>query len=80
MSGDVEYLGDMYHDRANLQYEPERTLYGASLGRRLGRATLLAEGRNLGDVLAEDVAGFPLPGRMLLLSLTLDLGEGAPPP
>ena len=80
VSGDVEYIGDMYHDRANLQYEPERTLYGASLGRRIGRATLLAEGRNLGDVLAEDVAGFPLPGRLLLLSLALDLGGGAPPP
>ena len=80
VSGDLEYIGDMVQDRANLQYEPERTLYGASLGRRWGRATLLAEGRNLGDVLAEDVAGFPLPGRMLLLSLTLDLGEGASPP
>jgi len=76
VSGDIEFLGDMYLDRANLKYEPERTLTGASLGRRVGRATVLAEGRNLGDVLAEDVAGFPLPGRMFLLSLTLDLGEG----
>ncbi len=80
VSGDVEYLGDMYLDRANLKYEPERTLTGASLGRRIGRATLLAEGRNLGDVLAEDVAGFPLPGRMFLISMKLDLGEGVPTP
>ena len=80
VSGDVEYLGDMYQDRANTKYEPERTLTGASLGRRLGRATLLAEGRNLGDVLAEDVAGFPLPGRMFFLSMTLHLGEGARTP
>jgi hypothetical protein len=33
------------------------------------------EGRNLGDRLVQDVAGFPLPGRMLLCSLTLDLAE-----
>jgi iron complex outermembrane receptor protein len=79
-SGDVEYLGDIYLDRANLQHEPERTLYGASLGKRLGRATLLAEGRNLSNVLARDVAGFPLPGRMLVLALTLDFGGGGPPP
>jgi hypothetical protein len=36
---------------------------------------VLAEVRNLGDRLAEDVAGFPLPGRMVLLSLGLDLPQ-----
>jgi hypothetical protein len=40
---------------------------------------LLVEGRNLGDRLVEDVAGFPLPGRMLLVSLNLDLDSGSHP-
>ena len=76
VAGDVEYLGDTFLDRANYRRAPSRTLVGASLGRRFGRLSALAEGRNLGDRLAEDVAGFPLPGRMFLFSLTLDLGEG----
>ncbi len=75
-SAEVEYLGDTYLDRANFTRAPSRTLVGAALGRRFGRFGVLAEGRNLGDRLAQDVAGFPLPGRMLLASLSLDLGEG----
>jgi outer membrane receptor protein involved in Fe transport len=75
-AGDVEYLGDTYLDRANFSLAPARTLVGASLGHRVGRVQLLAEGRNLGNRLAEDVAGFPLPGRMFLFSLAVDLGEG----
>jgi outer membrane receptor protein involved in Fe transport len=75
-ASDVEYLGDTYLDRANYKRAPSRTLVGASFGCRIGRTRWLAEGRNLGDRLAEDVAGFPLPGRMFLFSLTLDLGEG----
>ncbi len=80
VTSDVEYLGDTFLDRANFTRAPSRTLLGAALGRKLGRVGLLAEGRNLGDRLAEDVAGFPLPGRMFLFSLSLDLGEGATPP
>lgn len=78
-SGDVEYLGDTFLNRANLAWDrsPARTLLGASLGRRIGRARVLLEGRNLGDRLVEDVAGFPLPGRLVLVSLALDLGEEA---
>jgi hypothetical protein len=38
------------------------------------------EGRNLGDQLVEDVAGFPLPGRMILFSLGLDLSGGSHAP
>jgi hypothetical protein len=79
VSGDVEYLGDMFLDRANTKHEPERTLTGASLGRRIGRATLLAEGRNLGDVLAEDVAGFPLAGPHVL-PLAHPRSRGGRPP
>jgi len=75
-ASDIEYLGDTFLDRANLGRRPARTLVGARLGRRMGRVTLVAEGRNLGDRLAEDVAGFPLPGRTVLLSCVLDFGEG----
>jgi iron complex outermembrane receptor protein len=83
-AADLEYLGDTYFNRANLAWDrsSERTLVGGSLGRRWGLARVLVEGRNLGDRLVEDVAGFPLPGRMVLVSLALDLGgaPAAPPP
>ena len=54
---------------------PSRTLVGASLGRTFKGFSLLVEGRNLGDQLVEDVAGFPLPGRMWLLSIGYDLAS-----
>jgi outer membrane cobalamin receptor len=75
-ASEVEYLGDTFLDRANFHRAPSRTLVGASLGRSFGAVHVLVEGRNLGDRLVEDVAGFPLPGRMVLLSLGLDLSEG----
>jgi hypothetical protein len=59
-------------DRANRQPTPARTLTGATVSMRFGpllRATI--EGRNLGDVRAADVAGFPLPGRSLFVSCEL---------
>jgi len=74
-AADIEYLGDTYLNRANLARAPSRTLVGASLGRRLGDLSAVLEGRNLGNRLAEDVAGFPLPGRMILFSLTFDRSE-----
>jgi len=69
----VEYLGDTYLDRANFRLSPSRTLVGAAVGRTFHALSLLVEGRNLGDQLVEDVAGFPLPGRMVLVSLTVDI-------
>ena len=72
IASDVEYLGDTYLDRANFRLSPSRTLVGASLGRTFKGFSLLVEGRNLGDQLVEDVAGFPLPGRMLLFSIGYD--------
>ena len=71
-ASEVEYLGDTYLDRANFRRAPSRTLVALSLGARLGPTRLLLEGRNLGDRLAEDVAGFPLPGRTLRAGLTWD--------
>jgi iron complex outermembrane receptor protein len=78
VAGDVEYLGETYLDRANFRLSPSRTLVGASLGRSFRAFSLLVEGRNLGDQLVEDVAGFPLPGRMLLASITFDLTRRTP--
>ena len=78
VASDVEYLGDTYLDRANFRRAPSRTLVGASLGRSFHGMALLIEGRNLGDQLVEDVAGFPLPGRMLFVSLSLDLSRRTP--
>jgi outer membrane cobalamin receptor len=77
---DLDYSGATFLDRFNRKPSPGRTLAGASLGRRIGRFDLLVEGRNLGDVHTEDVAGFPLPGRLLLLSITGDLTGGSPRP
>jgi iron complex outermembrane receptor protein len=79
VASDVEYLGDTYLDRANFRLSPSRTLVGASLGRTFKGFSLLVEGRNLGDQLVEDVAGFPLPGRMLLFSIGYDLASRATP-
>lgn len=78
LATDIEYVGDMYLNRVNFDRTPPRTLVGVAVGRRFGRVTALLEGRNLGDHLTQDVAGFPLPGRMWLGSLTLDLGPGPP--
>lgn len=75
LASEVEYLGDTFRDRANFSRSPSRTLAAASIGARAGRAHLLLEGRNLGDRLAEDVSGFPLPGRTVRASVTLDLGH-----
>ncbi len=74
LASELEYLGDTYRDRANFSRSPSRTLLAVSLGVRVARAHLLVEGRNLGDRLAEDVSGFPLPGRSLRVALTYDLG------
>ena len=78
LASDVEYLGHTYLDRANFRIAPSRTLVGASLGRSFHGLGLLVEGRNLGDELVEDVAGFPLPGRMIFVSLSLDLQRRTP--
>jgi iron complex outermembrane receptor protein len=69
-SADLEVIGDNVLDPYNLDRVPERRLVGASLsvapfGEAL-RFTL--EGKNLGDDRAEDVDGFPLPGRSVFLA------------
>ena len=71
---DVEWLGEDYEDRANRLRVPSRTLTGVTLGvRPLPGARVAIEAKNLGNVRAADVAGFPLPGRSLFLSCEWDL-------
>ncbi|MEK7824284.1 MAG: TonB-dependent receptor [Candidatus Eisenbacteria bacterium] len=73
---DLQYIGDDYLDRANLQRVPDRLLAGASLSftPNDGRLRLTVEGKNLGDDRVSDVGGFPLPGRALFASCDIRLG------
>jgi iron complex outermembrane receptor protein len=77
LSGDVQYLGDDYRDRYNSpRYRvASRTLVGASVSTALhGAARLVLEGKNLGDRRLADVAGYPLPGRSVFVSMEVRLG------
>jgi iron complex outermembrane receptor protein len=73
---DLQYIGDDFLDRANLQRVPDRLLAGASLSftPHGGGLRLTVEGKNLGDDRVSDVGGFPLPGRALFASCDLLLG------
>ncbi len=70
LAADVHYLGDDYLDRFNRYRETSRTLVGASLrwSPPSSPFELTLEGKNLGDVRAADVGGFPLPGRSLWIA------------
>jgi outer membrane cobalamin receptor len=80
---EFEYRGEAFRDRANLdenRMEP-RHLHdlGATLrlfGRRLA---VTAEVQNLTGVQAVDVEGFPLPGRMVFLTVELESGDAGAP-
>ena len=66
---DLFYLGPNDLDRYNRMRVPARTLVGAGATWAPGAGVqLTAEARNLGDVRATDVAGFPLPGRSYSVS------------
>jgi len=68
LAGDLLHLGDEFLDPINFQPLPARTLTGASLSLDAWRLRWTLEGKNLGDVRAEDVAGYPLPGRSVFFS------------
>lgn len=68
LSADVLHLGDCYLDPINFRRVPSRTLVGASASARWRQHRVALEGRNLGDRRAEDVGGFPLPGRTVAIS------------
>lgn len=63
-----EHLGQNYLDRANRQYVARRDLHGVDLSARLRALRLQLGLRNLTDNRTEDVAGFPLPGRTVVLT------------
>ncbi len=69
VSTDVLHLADSFLDPINFRRVPSRTLVSASVATRWRQHRLAFEGRNLGDRRAEDVGGFPLPGRTLAISL-----------
>lgn len=75
----VDWEGSAYRDRYNSveRRRGPRILQDLDLTVRLGRsryeAVLLI--RNITDRRSQDVAGFPVPGRSVLLSITADLGR-----
>jgi iron complex outermembrane receptor protein len=80
VSAEIEYLAEDFMDGANRKRVQSRTFTGASAGfRALPGARLVFEAKNLGDVRAADVAGFPLPGRSLFLSCEWDASPHAHP-
>ncbi len=71
---DVLDEGDSFLDPINFRRTPGRTLVGASLSRGFGRVRVTLEGKNLGDRHAEDVGGYPLPGRSVFVACDARLG------
>ncbi|MCC6651731.1 MAG: TonB-dependent receptor [Candidatus Eisenbacteria bacterium] len=67
-AADVLEIGEDYLDPINFRLAPSRTLAGASLSRMWGPLRLTVEGKNLGDRRAQDVGGYPLPGRSFFAS------------
>ena len=77
VSSDVQYLADDYRDRYNSpRYRvASRTIVGASISSEFaGPARWVVEGKNLGDRRLADVAGYPLPGRSVFVSMEVRLG------
>lgn len=77
---DVLDLGDDFLDPINFRRIPARTLLGASLSRAFGRLRVTLEGKNLGDRHAEDVGGYPLPGRSVFVACDARFGPGSERP
>lgn len=67
----LQYVGDNYLNPSNRNRVASRTIAGASIGvTPFGRdLALTVEGKNLGDNRIADVAGYPLPGRSIFVSL-----------
>lgn len=78
-SADLHWIDDNPLDRYNRYFVAARRLFGVRLAVPAPHSALsiVAEGKNLTDDRASDVAGFPLPGRSYFLSCEARLG-GAP--
>jgi hypothetical protein len=75
--GDADVTGGNYLDSANLVAVPRRLLLGAgayAARPRSGLRVVLAA-RNLGDSRVNDIAGFPLPGRSVFVTLEWQMPE-----
>ena len=69
--GDADVTSGNYLDAANLVAVPSRLLLGAGAWVESPGASwrVVASAQNLGDARIHDLAGFPLPGRSLFLTL-----------
>ena len=79
-SAELLEIGEDYLDPINFRLAPSRTLAGASLSRSWGPLRLTVEGKNLGDRRAQDVGGYPLPGRSFFASCEWNLARPASHP
>lgn len=67
------WIGERYPNPGGVNPRPAMALLDAGLERRLGSGLLVrADVRDLLDTRAEFIAGYPMPGRSLLLTLTMD--------
>lgn len=75
--GDADATGGNYLDSANLVEVPPRLLWGAGAHAARARSGLrvVLAARNLGDSRVNDVAGFPLPGRSVFVTLEWQMPE-----
>ena len=71
LHADVDVTSGNYLDAANLVAVPARVLVGAGASVESPRSAwrIVVSAQNLGDARIHDLAGFPLPGRSLFLTL-----------
>ena len=77
--GEVHAMSSFWLDRYNQDSVPARTLVdlGATYAFAEGTTDILVECRNVGDVHAQDFAGYPLPGRSWALGVRFHLDRKA---
>jgi iron complex outermembrane receptor protein len=77
--GEVHAMSKFWLDRYNQRAVPARTLVdlGATFAFAEGTTDVVVECRNVGDVHAQDFAGYPLPGRSWALGVRFHLDRKA---
>ena len=73
VSAGWNHLGTRYSRNRGMNPLPRFDLFHLGAGRQIGRVTVEAEIRDLGDARPVYIAGFPTPGRTVHLSLTVEL-------
>jgi outer membrane cobalamin receptor len=67
------WIGERYPNPGGVNPRPAMTLLDMGVERRMGTHLLIrGDVRDVLDTRAEFIAGYPMPGRSLLLTLTLD--------